>query len=177
MAKQNAHKILLKEAHESIFAAEKDLLEHSAENSPALDTVTEKAANLKHLVLQPDWQKSELNFAIEELRQARSQVSSSLDPSSPAVQKQKELETQLEEQRKVIAEAEKAKAELLGLAVVTPVDAAPVIVAVTSTEIGDFAVTHTRIEAGDFAVTHTATQESTVWHVVVETVVPDNPNR
>ena len=110
-----ANKKLLKEAHDSIFAAQKDLIDYAnAGKANQLKYVEEKTTALKSIALLPDWKKSDLVHAMDALRKARARLQGDALSSSGMSDTEKERKLkELEEQNKAAA---KAKAELLGLA-------------------------------------------------------------
>jgi hypothetical protein len=79
VAVQNSQKILLKTAHEAIFAGEKDLLDggYAAEPSnPDLQAIDNAIQRLKTLVMAPqsEWQKPTISAATNQLTEARAKV-------------------------------------------------------------------------------------------------------
>lgn len=79
LAVQNSQKVLLKAAHEAIFAGEKDLLDggYAADPSnPDLRAIDNAIQRLKTLVMVPqsEWQKPTISAATNQLTEARSKV-------------------------------------------------------------------------------------------------------
>jgi hypothetical protein len=79
VAVKNSQKVLLKAAHEAIFAGEKDLLDggYAAEPSnPDLQAIDNAIQHLKTLVMAPqsEWQKPTISTATNQLTEARAKV-------------------------------------------------------------------------------------------------------
>jgi hypothetical protein len=79
VAVKNSQKVLLKTAHEAIFAGEKDLLDggYAAEPSnPDLQAIDNAIQRLKSLVMAPqsEWQKPTISAATNQLTEARAKV-------------------------------------------------------------------------------------------------------
>lgn len=111
---EKAHRILMKEAHETIFSAEKDIVEQAGTFNPEVNKVEEKTAELKTLVLQPTWRTDEINSAIEGVRQARVKLQEKLREVEAETEKMRIAETKAEEERKVEAAAKAAKQQQAG---------------------------------------------------------------
>lgn len=97
---EKAHKVLMKEAHEAIFSAEKDIVEQAGSPGPEVGKIEEKTAELKSLVLQPTWRANEINSAIEGVRQARVRLQERLHELEAESQKSRDAEAKAEEERK-----------------------------------------------------------------------------
>ena len=79
LAVQNSQKVLLKAAHEAIFAGEKDLLENGYATDPSnfdLLAIDNAIQRLKMLVMAPqsEWQKPVISAATNQLTEARAKV-------------------------------------------------------------------------------------------------------
>ncbi|CAD0112680.1 unnamed protein product [Aureobasidium uvarum] len=105
---ETANKLLMKEAHDAIFAAEKDVDGHDAASTPEVSAVEEKATNLKSLIVQPNWKKEDLNAMIEAVKQARTILQQKLQEQEAQHEKTKALKDKAEEERKK-QEEQKAK--------------------------------------------------------------------
>lgn len=102
---------LLKEAHDMVFAAEKDLMDYAKSGEPkSLGTVEDMAERVKGIALQPSPERKELRRAIEDLRGARTYLRQGVASSATDDQKTKDRK-KLEAQNQA---AEKIKAEMLG---------------------------------------------------------------
>lgn len=117
-----ANKILLKEAHTAIFAAEKDLLEHAGETTKLVTELETRVTRLKELVLQEKWHKSEVEDAVNAVKRARTDLETG---NEAAMEQQRALEEKKVEQEAQNEAAAKEKADLLGNAVTTVIVAAP----------------------------------------------------
>lgn len=69
----------MKEAHDAIFEAEKDLLANSGVSNPEVTEIQIKTSSLKDIVVQPHWEKQTMISGIEELKQARTKLQDKLD--------------------------------------------------------------------------------------------------
>ena len=154
---EGANKILLKEAHETIFAAEKDLLDNAGQTSPEVLDVENKTSMLKNLVLQPSWEKSAVNFAIEELRRARVRLDEKKAPGVDALRAQQETEAKLAALKKQEEEVAREKAKILA-----GDNAGPAVPTLTLTEQGEFFVTHTSIAYADQTVVNVVMQTTLI---------------
>ncbi|KAI4715511.1 hypothetical protein E4T48_08302 [Aureobasidium sp. EXF-10727] len=105
---ETANKLLMKEAHDAIFAAEKDVVGQDAASTPEVAAVEEKATNLKSLIVQPNWKKEDLNAMIEAVKQARTILQQKLQEQEAQHEKTKALKDKAEEERKK-QEEQKAK--------------------------------------------------------------------
>lgn len=105
---ETANKVLMKEAHDAIFAAEKDVIGQDASSIPEVAAVEEKATSLKSLVVQPDWKKADLNALIEAVKQARTSLQQKLQEKDAQDQKLQAAKAKADEERKK-QEEQKAK--------------------------------------------------------------------
>lgn len=105
---ETANKLLMKEAHDAIFAAEKDVVEQDASSIPEVADVEEKATNLKSLIVQPNWKKDDLNALIEAVKQARASLQQKLQQKEEQDQKLKAAKIKADEERRK-QEEQKAK--------------------------------------------------------------------
>ncbi|THW93325.1 hypothetical protein D6D18_06162 [Aureobasidium pullulans] len=105
---ETANKVLMKEAHDAIFAAEKDVIGQDASSIPEVAAVEEKATSLKSLVVQPDWKKADLNALIEAVKQARTSLQQKLQEKDAQDQKLQAARAKADEERKK-QEEQKAK--------------------------------------------------------------------
>lgn len=105
---ETANKVLIKEAHDAIFAAEKDIIGQDRSSVPEVAEVEEKATSLKTLIVQPDWKKADLNNLIEEVKQARTRLQQRVQEKDAQEQKLKEAKAKADEERKK-QEEQKAK--------------------------------------------------------------------
>lgn len=105
---ETANKVLMKEAHDAIFAAEKDVIGQDASSIPEVAAVEEKATSLKSLVVQPDWKKADLNALIEAVKQARTSLQQKLHEKDAQDQKLQAAKAKADEERKK-QEEQKAK--------------------------------------------------------------------
>ena len=103
-----ANKLLMKEAHDAIFAAEKDVDGQDASSIPEVADVEEKATNLKSLIVQPNWKKDDLNALIEAVKQARTSLQQKLQQKEDQDQKLKAAKDKADEERRK-QEEQKAK--------------------------------------------------------------------
>jgi len=101
----------MKEAHDMVFAAEKDLVDYAESGEPqSLGTVEEMAGRLKEIALMTSPSRKDLRRAIEDLRGARAYLRQGVASAATVDQKTKDRK-KLEAQNQA---AEKAKAEMLG---------------------------------------------------------------
>lgn len=98
----------MKEAHDAIFAAEKDVMGQDGSSIPEVAEVEQKATSLKTLAVQPDWKKAELNSLIEALKEATARLQQKLQEKEAQNQKLKEAKAKADEERKK-QEEQKAK--------------------------------------------------------------------
>ena len=105
---ETANKLLMKEAHDAIFAAEKDVVGQDASSISEVADVEEKATNLKSLIVQPNWKKEDLNALIEEVKQARTSLQQKLQLKQDQDQKLKAAKNKADEERRK-QEEQKAK--------------------------------------------------------------------
>jgi chromosome segregation ATPase len=105
---ETANKLLMKEAHDAIFAAEKDVVGQDASSIPEVADVEEKATNLKSLIVQPNWKKDDLNALIEAVKQARTSLQQRLQQKEDQDQKLKAAKNKADEERRK-QEEQKAK--------------------------------------------------------------------
>ncbi|KAH0292887.1 glycosyltransferase family 34 protein, partial [Aureobasidium sp. EXF-3399] len=105
---ETANKLLMKEAHDAIFAAEKDVVGQDASSVPEVADVEEKATNLKSLIVQPSWKKDDLNALIEAVKQARASLQQKLQQKDEQDQKLKAAKDKVDEERRK-QEEQKAK--------------------------------------------------------------------
>lgn len=105
---ETANKVLMKEAHDAIFAAEKDVIGQDASSISEVAAVEEKATSLKSLVVQPDWKKADLNALIEAVKQARTSLQQKLQEKDAQDQKLQAARAKADEERKK-QEEQKAK--------------------------------------------------------------------
>ena len=82
----------MKEAHDAIFAAEKDIMDDLVSFMPEVAEIEAKATSLKSLIVQPSWKKSEITEAIEVLKQARAKLQQKLDQPEVEVMGEQEAE-------------------------------------------------------------------------------------
>ncbi|KAG9750692.1 glycosyltransferase family 34 protein, partial [Aureobasidium melanogenum] len=104
---ETANKLLMKEAHDAIFEAQKDVDGQDA-TSPEVATLEEKATNLKSLIVQPNWKKEDLNVLIEAVKQARASLQQRLQEKAAQDQKLKAAKDKADEERRK-QEEQKAK--------------------------------------------------------------------
>lgn len=105
---ETANKLLMKEAHDAIFAAEKDVVGQDASSIPEVADVEEKASNLKSLIVQPNWKKDDLNAMIEAVKQARTNLQQKLQQKEDQDQVLKAAKNKADEERRK-QEEQKAK--------------------------------------------------------------------
>ncbi|GAM83366.1 hypothetical protein ANO11243_013530 [Dothideomycetidae sp. 11243] len=85
-ARAESSKTLLKQAHEALFAAEKEMLRHEDKASGTeTQALQEKIVRLRDLVMQPSWTKAELREAVEDARKAQEAVVQAEVNSSSAI--------------------------------------------------------------------------------------------
>ncbi|KAH0264677.1 glycosyltransferase family 34 protein, partial [Aureobasidium melanogenum] len=104
---ETANKLLMKEAHDAIFAAQKDVDGQDA-TFPEVAILEEKTTNLKSLIVQPDWKKEDLNVLIEAVKQARTNLRQRLQEKEAEDQKLKAAKNKADEERRK-QEEQKAK--------------------------------------------------------------------
>ncbi|KAG9516906.1 glycosyltransferase family 34 protein, partial [Aureobasidium melanogenum] len=104
---ETANKLLMKEAHDAIFEAQKDVDGQDA-TFPEVATLEEKATNLKSLIVQPNWRKEDLNVLIEAVKQARTSLQQRLQEKAAQDQKLKAAKDKADEERRK-QEEQKAK--------------------------------------------------------------------
>lgn len=97
----------MKEAHDAIFEAQKDVDGQDA-TFPEVATLEEKAMNLKSLIVQPNWKKEDLNVLIEAVKQARTSLQQRLQEKAAQDQKLKAAKDKADEERRK-QEEQKAK--------------------------------------------------------------------
>ena len=105
---ETANKLLMKEAHDTIFAAEKDVVGQDASSIPEVADVEQKATSLKSLIVQPNWKKDDLNALIEAVKQARTSLLQKLQQKAEQDQKLKAAKDKADEERRK-QEEQKAK--------------------------------------------------------------------
>jgi len=132
---EQASKILLKEAHEAIFAAEKQLMGHEGSDNPVLTGLYAKMSKLKELVMQPFWEKQDIITAIDSVRQAGANLESGIEAETAKLQETEAKKTELQAQ---VDAAESEKAALLAEATAATTTAievaegAPAVVTLTA---------------------------------------------
>ncbi|KAH0067766.1 hypothetical protein KCU60_g21102, partial [Aureobasidium melanogenum] len=104
---ETANKLLMKEAHDAIFEAQKDVDGQDA-TFPEVAVLEEKATNLKSLIVQPNWKKEDLNVLIEAVKQARTSLQQRLQEKAAQDQKLKAAKDKADEERRK-QEEQKAK--------------------------------------------------------------------
>jgi len=101
----------VKEAHDMIFAAQKDLLDHAESVDPeATRMVDERTERLKKIALETAPKRKDSTHAVEDLRGARTYLQSKV---ASAVTDDEETENRKKPESQNQA-AEKVKAEMLG---------------------------------------------------------------
>jgi uncharacterized protein YbcI len=105
---ETANKLLMKEAHDAIFAAEKDVVGQDPSSIPEVADVEEKATNLKSLIVQPNWKKDDLSALIEAVKQARTSLQQKLQLKEDQDQKLRAAKDKADEERRK-QEEQKAK--------------------------------------------------------------------
>ncbi|KAI5239871.1 hypothetical protein E4T42_08542 [Aureobasidium subglaciale] len=105
---ETANKLLMKEAHDAIFAAEKDVIGQDASSVPEVVAVEEKATDLKALIVQPNWNKSDLNALIEAVKQARTKLQQKMQEKAAKDQESQAADAKAAEERRK-QEEQKAK--------------------------------------------------------------------
>jgi len=143
----DSNKLLLKAAHEAIFAGEKDLLEAgfgSSADTPDMNNISVRVKELKNLVMSPEefWSKKDITVATDSVTEARAklqEIKAGLQmAAAKAVQEQTDMAKQLEEAKKMVQlEADQAAAAAGGKGILpykkigeTVGDAAPPLAAV-----------------------------------------------
>ncbi|KAG9863911.1 hypothetical protein KCV02_g24294, partial [Aureobasidium melanogenum] len=104
---ETANKLLMKEAHDAIFEAQKDVDGQDA-TFPEVAALEEKATSLKSLIVQPNWKKEDLNVLIEAVKQARTSLQQRLQEKAAQDQKLKAAKDKADEERRK-QEEQKAK--------------------------------------------------------------------
>lgn len=96
---ETANKLLMKEAHNAIFEAQKDVDGQDA-TIPEVTILDEKTTNLKSLIVQPNWKKEDLNALIEAVKQARANLQQRLQEKEAMDQKLKAAKDSADEERR-----------------------------------------------------------------------------
>ena len=104
---ETANKLLMKEAHDAIFEAQKDIDGQDA-TIPEVATLEENTTNLKSLIVQPNWKKEDLNTLIEAVKKARTSLQQRLQEKEAQNQKIKAAQNKADEERRK-QEEQKAK--------------------------------------------------------------------
>lgn len=104
---ETANKLLMKEAHDAIFEAQKDADGQDA-TIPEVAILEEKTTNLKSLIVQPNWKKEDLNTLIEAVKQARTNLQQRLQEKEAIDQKLKAAKNIADEEHRK-QEEQKAK--------------------------------------------------------------------
>ncbi|KAI5195203.1 hypothetical protein E4T39_08343 [Aureobasidium subglaciale] len=105
---ETANKLLMKEAHDAIFAAQTDVIGQDASSVPEVVAVEEKATDLKALIVQPNWNKSDLNALIEAVKKARTKLQQKVQDKAAKDQESKAANAKADEERRK-QEEQKAK--------------------------------------------------------------------
>jgi hypothetical protein len=170
LAVQNSQKVLLKAAHEAIFAGEKDLLDNGFAANPSdfdLQAIDNAIQRLKMLVMAPqsEWQKPTISAATNQLTEARAKVQEkNLAEAAAAASRTSALN--LEASRKQLGGAAPEIAPPLGAVVVTSIGPAATVMQV-QTVIGENVIATVVAEP----VIRTVTQDAvavTLWETVEE---------
>lgn len=179
LAVQNSQKVLLKAAHEAIFAGEKDLLDNSYATEPSnpdLRAIDNAIQRLKMLVMAPqsEWQKPTMTAATNQLTEARAKVQEKkLSEAAAAASGASALN--LETSRKQLEAQGAAHDAALppGAVVVTSIGPATTVMQV-QTVIGENVIATIASEP----VFRTVTQEAvavTLWETVEESMPEATP--
>jgi hypothetical protein len=171
LAVQNSQKVLLKTAHEAIFAGEKDLLDNEYATDPSnfdLLTIDNAIQRLKTLVMAPqsEWQKPTISVATNQLTEARAKLQEKKHSEAAAAA------SRVAASRKQLAAqggAAKDEVPLPGAVVVTSIGPATTVMQV-QTVVGENVIATVVAEP----VIRTVTQDAvavTLW----ETVEEDTP--
>lgn len=172
LAVKNSQQVLLKAAHEAIFAGEKDLLDsgYAAEPSnPDLQAIDNAIQRLKMLVMAPqsEWQKPTISAATNQLTEARAKVQENkLSEAAAAASRASALN--LEASRKQVEAQDAAPEAALppGAVVVTSIGPATTVMQV-QTVIGENVIATVVADP----VIQTVTQDAvavTLWETVEE---------
>lgn len=178
LAVQHSQKVLLKAAHEAIFAGEKDLLDNGYAGDPSnfdLLAIDNAIQRLKMLVMAPqsEWQKPTISAATNQLTEARAKVQEK-KVSEAAAAASRASALNLEASRKQSGAQGGAAPEMAppaGAVVVTSIGPATTVMQV-QTVVGENVVATVMAEP----VIRTVTQDAaavTLWETVMEEGAPE----
>ena len=178
LAVQHSQKVLLKAAHEAIFAGEKDLLDNGYAADPSnfdLLAIDNAIQRLKMLVMAPqsEWQKPTISAATNQLTEARAKVQEK-KVSEAAAAASRASALNLEASRKQSGAQGGAAPEMAppaGAVVVTSIGPATTVMQV-QTVVGEDVVATVMAEP----VIRTVTQDAaavTLWETVMEEGAPE----
>ena len=177
LAVQHSQKVLLKAAHEAIFAGEKDLLDNGYAGDPSnfdLLAIDNAIQRLKMLVMAPqsEWQKPTVSAATDQLTEARAKVQEkNLSEAAAAASRASALN--LEASRKEMGGAALEIAPPLGAVVITSIEPATTVMRV-QTIIGENVIATVMA----VPVIRTVTQDAiavTLWETVEEGTLEATP--
>jgi hypothetical protein len=110
-----ANKLLLKSAHEAIFAGEKDLLDGGfgqGASSPEIEQISAHVQNLKALVMSPQdaWNQNDIKSAINDVTESRAKLHEKLvadvEAQKQALEKQAAAQKEADEADAVVTDSE-----------------------------------------------------------------------